>query len=281
MHVLLQSRCYCYPFLVPHRRCYTETRVVAFEYCLPWECAYNLYSYFFSFLLHESLLTPLNSTASNTPVARRKRLRSVTPTSESNDHDPQGLATTESDDDSLLRSPLAKRKKLAAGRAGYSRLKEGITADELDRQSASTTRPSESRGSISSVPAYGSGYGVSVQENMWSRIGKINPGKSGSGSEGSGGGGMSDEGETDDAFGKIGRTNSRSKRKAGGGSWSDDEDGEMELGGDNENDYSRAVRKGMVGGDDDDESDSDDSSESGGMDDDDFLAGELDEEDWS
>ena len=33
--------------------------------------------------------------------------------------------------DEGLRSPLAKRKKLAAERTGYSRLKEGITADEL------------------------------------------------------------------------------------------------------------------------------------------------------
>ena len=33
--------------------------------------------------------------------------------------------------DEGLQSPLAKRKKLAAERTGYSRLKEGITADEL------------------------------------------------------------------------------------------------------------------------------------------------------
>ena len=33
------------------------------------------------------------------------------------------------DDD--LRSPLSKRKKLAADRSGYSRLKEAISADEL------------------------------------------------------------------------------------------------------------------------------------------------------
>lgn len=34
-------------------------------------------------------------------------------------------------DDDVLRSPLAKRKKLAAERTGYSRLKEGFTANDL------------------------------------------------------------------------------------------------------------------------------------------------------
>ena len=33
--------------------------------------------------------------------------------------------------DDGLRSPLAKRKRLAAERAGYSRLKEAFTADDL------------------------------------------------------------------------------------------------------------------------------------------------------
>jgi len=47
-----------------------------------------------------------------TPRTKRKRLRSSTP----------------SDDE--LRSPLAKRRKLAADR--NSRLKEGITAEELE-----------------------------------------------------------------------------------------------------------------------------------------------------
>lgn len=49
---------------------------------------------------------------------KRKRVRSVTPSE----------AQSQNGDDSL-RSPLAKRKKLAADR--YSRLKQGITADEL------------------------------------------------------------------------------------------------------------------------------------------------------
>ena len=34
-------------------------------------------------------------------------------------------------DDDVLRSPLAKRKKLAAERTGYSRLKVAVTADDL------------------------------------------------------------------------------------------------------------------------------------------------------
>lgn len=48
-------------------------------------------------------------------------MRSATP-SENGGH-PNG--------DEYLRSPLAKRKKLAAERSGYSKLKEGMTADEL------------------------------------------------------------------------------------------------------------------------------------------------------
>lgn len=34
-------------------------------------------------------------------------------------------------DDDILRSPLAKRKKLAAERTGYSKLKEAISANDL------------------------------------------------------------------------------------------------------------------------------------------------------
>lgn len=55
------------------------------------------------------------------PRLKRKRLRSVTPSD-------GGHANG---NDKYLRSPLAKRKKLAAERSGFSRLKEGITADEL------------------------------------------------------------------------------------------------------------------------------------------------------
>lgn len=39
--------------------------------------------------------------------------------------------------DDGLRSPLAKRKKLAAERTGYSKLKEGVTASELVEEHSS------------------------------------------------------------------------------------------------------------------------------------------------
>jgi RNA polymerase II subunit A C-terminal domain phosphatase len=50
----------------------------------------------------------------------RKRLRSVTPN------------TVDLNLDENLRSPLSKRKRLAAERAGYSKLKEGTTAADLE-----------------------------------------------------------------------------------------------------------------------------------------------------
>jgi len=68
-----------------------------------------------------------------TPRLKRKRLRSVTPSD-------GGHANG---NDEYLRSPLAKRKKLAADRSGFSRLKEGITADEL----AETASNGSTRGS--------------------------------------------------------------------------------------------------------------------------------------
>jgi RNA polymerase II subunit A C-terminal domain phosphatase len=52
---------------------------------------------------------------------KRKRLRSVTPLE---------VGAVNGDLDSL-RSPLAKRKRLAAERSGSSKLKEAITADDL------------------------------------------------------------------------------------------------------------------------------------------------------
>ncbi|KAF9011114.1 hypothetical protein BDQ17DRAFT_1420544 [Cyathus striatus] len=62
--------------------------------------------------------------STNTPQLKRKRLRSVTPSESMN-----GAARSEED---LLRSPLAKRKKLAAERfSGDSRLKETLTAADL------------------------------------------------------------------------------------------------------------------------------------------------------
>lgn len=55
-------------------------------------------------------------------------------------------------DDDVLRSPLAKRKKLAAERTGYSRLKEAVTADDLTQTHDSEMRdPATKRVSIPKV----------------------------------------------------------------------------------------------------------------------------------
>ncbi|KAF8079106.1 hypothetical protein FPV67DRAFT_95819 [Lyophyllum atratum] len=66
----------------------------------------------------------------NTPKASRKRLRSVTPSD-------SGGANGAGKED-VLRSPLAKRKKMAADRTGYSRLKEAISADDLKKDTTGT-----------------------------------------------------------------------------------------------------------------------------------------------
>jgi RNA polymerase II subunit A-like phosphatase len=67
------------------------------------------------------------STVDNTPRLKRKRIRSMTPS----DGSASGGVNGSSQDDDVLRSPLAKRKKLAAERTGYSRLKEAFTVDEV------------------------------------------------------------------------------------------------------------------------------------------------------
>ncbi len=65
----------------------------------------------------------------------RKRLRSLTPS------DPGGGINWNSEDD-LLRSPLAKRKKIAAARTGQSTLKQGISADELPKPEETASKDS-------------------------------------------------------------------------------------------------------------------------------------------
>ena len=62
------------------------------------------------------------SSANSTPRSKRKRVRSLTPSD---------IANINGADADVLRSPLAKRKKLALDRSGASRLKEGITAEQL------------------------------------------------------------------------------------------------------------------------------------------------------
>ena len=71
---------------------------------------------FYSWLLNFGFIS--------TPRLKRKRLRSMTPSD-------GGGGPSSSKTDEGLQSPLAKRKKVAAERTGYSRLKEGITADDL------------------------------------------------------------------------------------------------------------------------------------------------------
>ncbi|EFI28712.1 RNA polymerase II subunit A domain phosphatase [Coprinopsis cinerea okayama7 len=66
----------------------------------------------------------VKSAGSSPGGLKRKRLRSTTPSE-----------TGGADEADLLRSPLAKRKKIALERTGLSRLKEGITATDLDGQS--------------------------------------------------------------------------------------------------------------------------------------------------
>ena len=73
-----------------------------------------------------TLLT-YTSVRTATPPLKRKRNRSVTPLEIGKGTNGNAAGA----DDDVLRSPLAKRKKLAAERTGYSRLKVAVTADDL------------------------------------------------------------------------------------------------------------------------------------------------------
>ena len=68
-----------------------------------------------------------------------------------------GPSRSSSKTDEDLQSPLSKRKRLAAERTGYSRLKEGITAEDL---LASTKDETASNGSRQSSPK------IIAHENM-------------------------------------------------------------------------------------------------------------------
>ncbi|TFK41987.1 hypothetical protein BDQ12DRAFT_677487 [Crucibulum laeve] len=95
-----------------------------------------------------------NSGVSNdAPRFKRKRLRSLTPSSDS-------LNGSIAVNDDTLRSPLAKRKKLAAERFGDSRMKEAITADDLGPKAGSSSQPS----SRPTSEANGSTYGDEDEE---------------------------------------------------------------------------------------------------------------------
>ncbi|THV06613.1 hypothetical protein K435DRAFT_815972 [Dendrothele bispora CBS 962.96] len=74
------------------------------------------------------------SSSNNTPKkTKRKRLRSLTPSE----------AGINGGDNDVLRSPLSKRKKLAADRSGYSKLKEAISAEELRPEAGSVKTQSD------------------------------------------------------------------------------------------------------------------------------------------
>ncbi|KAI0073946.1 hypothetical protein K474DRAFT_1666016 [Panus rudis PR-1116 ss-1] len=68
------------------------------------------------------------SSTNSTPRKKRKRLRSITPTS---DAGPSASANSD-----VLRSPLAKRKKVAADRSGASKLKEAFSAADIAKSMA-------------------------------------------------------------------------------------------------------------------------------------------------
>ena len=69
---------------------------------------------------------------------KRKRVRSLTPSE---------IGALNGADADVLRSPLAKRKKLAADRSGASRLKEAFTAEQLRAAEARKARDDDDEGS--------------------------------------------------------------------------------------------------------------------------------------
>ncbi|KAI8990580.1 hypothetical protein BD414DRAFT_484090 [Trametes punicea] len=102
------------------------------------------------------------SSTTSTPRRKRKRVRSITPS------EAGSLNGAESD---VLRSPLAKRKKLAADRSGASRLKEAFTAEELSRvddddedSPGRSRRSSPVNGSAEEAGDYGEDYEGSDDE---------------------------------------------------------------------------------------------------------------------
>ncbi|RPD82230.1 hypothetical protein L226DRAFT_556142 [Lentinus tigrinus ALCF2SS1-7] len=81
------------------------------------------------------------SSTTSTPRLKRKRVRSLTPSD---------VANLNGADSDALRSPLAKRKKLALTRSGASKLKEGITAEQLRATPTKTKGSDDDDGSTRS-----------------------------------------------------------------------------------------------------------------------------------
>jgi RNA polymerase II subunit A-like phosphatase len=90
----------------------------------------------FRLLLTGPLSVQTNSGPSTPTRLKRKRLRSVTPSADG----VNGSGTRDA-----LGSPLAKRKKVAAERTGYSKLKEAISADDLQSESSSSVAAGKQR----------------------------------------------------------------------------------------------------------------------------------------
>ncbi|EGO02585.1 hypothetical protein SERLA73DRAFT_102556 [Serpula lacrymans var. lacrymans S7.3] len=85
------------------------------------------------------------SGVASTPRHNRKRLRNTTPSDIGNEW-------TNQRHDDTLRSPLAKRKKVAAGRSGSSRLKEAISAEDLDDDPESAVSEHSGGNNSSGIP---------------------------------------------------------------------------------------------------------------------------------
>ncbi|KAJ7771856.1 hypothetical protein B0H16DRAFT_1514996 [Mycena metata] len=99
-----------------------------------------------------------NSSPSTPTRQKRKRMRSITPSSVESVN---GNGTHD-----VLGSPLAKRKKVAAERTGYSKLKEAISADDLHTRSENasgkqrSTDDSEAPAALSSLVSRASDEGM-------------------------------------------------------------------------------------------------------------------------
>lgn len=108
--------------------------------------------------------------ANNTTQTTRKRFRSATPSDAGGNDEYSGSGSrkrmrsaTPSDAGSDHGSPLSRRKKVAAERTGYSKLKEGITADDIE---GDTAKDDTARGNGSALPdAQGSSPGVLYEDD--------------------------------------------------------------------------------------------------------------------
>lgn len=97
---------------------------------------------------HSNVPFCVRSSATSSPRVKRKRVRSLTPSE---------ISVRIDGDADVLRSPLAKRKKLAADRSGASPLKEAFTAEQLQVASRRTSEDLSVKGSRPASPMNGVG----------------------------------------------------------------------------------------------------------------------------